>query len=50
MQAFLAQNDKWEILCAVSALARRRSDELAALLPPDTPRHGAAFWLRRTSR
>jgi hypothetical protein len=50
VQAFLAENDKWEILCAISALARRRGDELAALLPPDTPRHGAALWLRRTKR
>ena len=50
VQAFLAQNDRWEILCAVSALARRRGDELAAVLPPGTPRHGAAFWLRRASR
>jgi len=50
LQAFLACNADFEVLLAVTALARDRSEAFAELLPATvTRRAGAAFWLRRTS-
>jgi predicted O-methyltransferase YrrM len=48
LQAFLSMNAGYEVLLAVTALARDRADAFAAILP-DGARHraGAAFWLRR---
>jgi hypothetical protein len=49
LQAFLAQNREWDVLCAVAALTRERQERFAATLPPDiAPRAGGAFWMRRT--
>ena len=48
LQAFLSLNAKFEILCALYALARRRQDKLRELIP--SWRDGVvpgAFWLRR---
>ena len=49
LQAFLSMNAGYEVLLAVTALARDRADAFAAVLP-ETAAHraGAAFWLRRT--
>ena len=50
LQAFLACNADFEVLLAVTALARDRGEAFAELLPATvTRRAGAAFWLRRTS-
>jgi predicted O-methyltransferase YrrM len=49
LQAFLADNPRYEVLCAVYALCRDRPDAMARLAP--TWRAGAtasAFWMRRT--
>jgi hypothetical protein len=49
LQAFLAGNRDWELLCAVAALTRDRQERFAALLPEGVPaREGSAFWMRRT--
>jgi hypothetical protein len=48
LQAFLSMNDRFEILCALYALARRRPERLRELVP--SWRDGAspgAFWIRR---
>jgi hypothetical protein len=48
LQAFLSLNERFEILCALYALARRRQDNLRELIP--SWRDGAvpgAFWIRR---
>ena len=48
LQAFLSLNEEFEILCALSALARRRPDDLRELIPSwvdgATP---GAFWIGR---
>jgi predicted O-methyltransferase YrrM len=50
LQAFLSLNADFDVLAAVAALARDRTRELAALLPPGvTTGAGAAFWFRRTA-
>ena len=48
LQAFLSLNDKFEILCALYALARRRPDKLRELISSwrDDAVPGA-FWIRR---
>jgi predicted O-methyltransferase YrrM len=48
LQAFLSMNAGYEVLLAVTALARDRADAFAAVLPEAAAhRAGAAFWLRR---
>lgn len=48
LQAFLAFNDRYEILLAAHALWRMRRRELAAIVPSCNPdQRPAALWLRR---
>lgn len=56
LHAFLIGNDDWEIVLALSALARRHRDRLARTIPslgedvpglPGFPYLPAAFWIRR---
>jgi hypothetical protein len=50
LQAFLALNPGFEVLVAVTALLRDRSEAFAALLPDGaTLGGGASFWIRRCS-
>jgi predicted O-methyltransferase YrrM len=49
VQAFLALNGGYEVLAAVHALQRQRTEAMRALLPAVVgERVGGAFWLRRT--
>lgn len=49
LQAFLALNERFEILFGAQALARKFPDELDALLPSGAAGpHPSAFWLRRS--
>ena len=48
LQAFLAHNADWEVMCSIVALARGRHARLQALLPDGVPAaDGSAFWMRR---
>jgi hypothetical protein len=48
VQAFLSGNDDWRVRCATAALARDRSEQLAALLPAGVDSlNGASFWMQR---
>ena len=49
LQAFLAQNERWTIRCAVTALTREAPQRLAALLPEGVPGQGSAFWMERAA-
>lgn len=50
LQAFLAFNDKFEVLLALHALQRRFPEELAELVPSARPQaRPSAMWLRRRS-
>ncbi|MDQ3850917.1 MAG: class I SAM-dependent methyltransferase [Actinomycetota bacterium] len=49
VQAFLALNPSFEVLCAVAALHRDRHAELERLLPGPSVVDGSAFWMRRTA-
>jgi len=52
LQAFLAENPRWEILAGAHALWRRHRDAVLRLapsldLPPDAPHGASSLWLRR---
>jgi hypothetical protein len=48
LQAFLANNESWDVLVAVHALGRLRRTELEESLPPaGVEQGGAGFWMRR---
>lgn len=50
LQAFLAFNPHFEIVCAVAALGRERPTELRDVLPPGAvPQDGSAMWIRRVA-
>jgi hypothetical protein len=50
LQAFLACNRHFEILCAVPALSRERADGFAAAVPQRaTTVDGSSFWIRRVA-
>ena len=49
LQAFLALNDRFEVVFAANAVARSQRERVAELVRPATPDETAsAFWLRRT--
>jgi hypothetical protein len=51
LQAFLAENDSWDVLAAVHALARLRRKALEGFLPADVvKRDGGGFWMRRVQQ
>ena len=49
LQAFLAQNDAWEVLSAAHALTRLRRSRRSGrnLSPAVVERGGGGFWMRR---
>jgi hypothetical protein len=50
LQAFLALNPDYEVLCALHALVRERGERMRALIPALREGGGpAAFWIRRTA-
>lgn len=49
VQAFLAYNERFEVLCAAQALARERPDLVGRLIPSFAPGVSpGSFWIRRT--
>ncbi len=50
LQAFLAHNEVWDVLCANHALARLRAHAIQALVPSLTPQaQPSSLWIRRAS-
>ena len=47
LQAFLAMNSSYEVVCAVSSLCRERQDAAVATGLAYPGEYGAAFWIRR---
>jgi hypothetical protein len=47
LQAFLAFNSDFEVLCGVHALTRERADEMVAVGALQRGDMGSAFWIRR---
>jgi hypothetical protein len=47
LQAFLAFNSSFEVVCAVHALARERTARLEAIGALDPGETGSSFWIRR---
>ncbi len=50
LQAFLAFNSDFEVLCAVYALGRERSERMAATGALVTGEIGSSFWITRSER
>jgi len=51
LQAFLALNPEFDVLCAVAALCADRPAGFADALPPGMqPAQGSAFWMQRVER
>jgi hypothetical protein len=48
LQAFLAFNSEFEVMCAVHALARERSEPMIGTGMLDRGQTGSSFWIRRT--
>jgi hypothetical protein len=49
LQAFLACNSEFEILCAIHAVAQTFNERLRQLIPMQPGGSGAGFWIRRVT-